>query len=312
MGEGAFDRSIDAVRRFNRFYTRRIGVLHEGLLGSPLPLTHARVLYEVARRDQPTASALRRELGLNAGYLSRVLARLESGGLLGRRPSAKDGRQSLLRLMPRGKRVFARLDARSRQEVGAMLRALSEPDRRRLVETLGVVERLLGGDGPADGGADSYLLRPPEAGDMGWVVERHGILYAREYQYDQTFEALVARIVGSFVDHFEPRRERCWIAERRGAPVGSVFLVRKSARVAKLRLLLVEPEARGLGIGRRLVEECVRFARQAGYRKLTLWTQSELLPARALYRRAGFRLVGRQRHHSFGKDLVAETWDLAL
>jgi DNA-binding MarR family transcriptional regulator/GNAT superfamily N-acetyltransferase len=311
MTENERDRSVAAVRSFNRFYTRRIGVLQEGLLKSALPLTHARVLYEVAHRHEPTASVLGRELGLNAGYLSRVLARLEKSGLVDRRPSTSDGRLSLLRLTPRGERSFARLDARSQEEVGGMLRGLSTADRRRLVDALATTRAILGGDEQPVAKAPPYLLRPHQPGDMGWVVHRHGVLYAR-LGYDETFEALVARIVGDFIDHFNPRRERCWIAERNGALVGSVFLVAKSPRVAELRLLLVEPEARGLGIGSRLVEECVRFARQAGYRKLTLWTQSELLPARALYRRAGFRLVGKHRHHSFGKDLVAETWDLAL
>ena len=312
MSESELDRSVAAVRSFNRFYTRKIGVLQEGLLKSALPLTHARVLYEVARRDEPTASLLGRELGLNAGYLSRVLARLEKGGLVDRRPSTSDGRRSLLRLTPRGERTFARLDARSREEVGGMLRGLSTADRQRLVEALATTRALLGGGDPPTAQAPAYLLRPHQPGDMGWVVQRHGALYAREWGYDESFEALVARIVADFIDHLEPKRERCWIAETKGAPVGSVFVVAKSPRVAKLRLLLVEPEARGLGIGKRLVEECVRFARQAGYRKLTLWTQSELLAARALYRHAGFRLAGKRRHHSFGKDLVAETWDLAL
>jgi DNA-binding MarR family transcriptional regulator/GNAT superfamily N-acetyltransferase len=312
MSDSELDRSVAALRSFNRFYTRKIGVLQEGLLRTALPLTHARVLYEVAHREQPTASALGRELGLNAGYLSRILGRLEEGGLVARRPSDSDGRQSLLRLTPRGERTLARLDARSREEMGGMLRALSTADRRRLVDALGTARTLLGGDEQGVERQPPYLLRSHQPGDMGWVVHRHGVLYAREYGYDESFEALVGRIVADFIDHFDPRRERCWIAERDGTPVGSVFLVEKSPRVAKLRLLLLEPEARGLGIGKRLVEECVRFARQAGYRKLTLWTQSDLLPARALYRRAGFQLVGKHRHHSFGKDLVAETWDLAL
>jgi len=312
LTENELDRSVAAVRSFNRFYTRRIGVLQEGLLKSALPLTPARVLYEVAHRDEPSASVLGRELGLNAGYLSRVLARLEKSGLVERRPSKRDGRLGLLRLTPRGERSFARLDARSREEVGGMLRGLSSADRRRLVDALGTVRRVLGGDDQPVEKGPPYLLRPHQPGDMGWVVHRHGVLYAREWGYDESFEALVARIVADFVDHFDPRRERCWIAERNGAPVGSVFVVAKSPRVARLRLLLVEPETRGFGIGRRLVEECVRFARQAGYRKLTLWTQSDLLSARALYRHAGFRLAGKHRHHSFGKDLVAETWDLAL
>ena len=303
--------SLDAVRAFNRFYTRRIGVLGEHLLDGPFSLTETRVLYELAHRHAPTATELARELGLDAGYLSRILRRFESRGLLGRTPSAADGRQSLLRLTRRGRTVFAPLERRARTEAAAMLGPLPARRQRQVVEAMSTIEQLLAPPRPARQAAP-YTLRPHRAGDMGWVIHRHGALYAREWGYNAEFEALVARICADFLDHFDPTAERCWMAERDGAIVGSVFVVRKSKTVAKLRLLLVEAEARGLGIGRRLVDECIRFAREAGYRRLTLWTQSELDAARRLYEQAGFRRVHQESHHSFGKDLVAETWDLTL
>jgi len=284
------------VRRFNRFYTKRIGVLREGLLESPFSLTEARVLYELAHRDEPTAKDLGAELGLDAGYLSRILRGFERHRLIGRRPSTADGRQSLVSLTAKGEKAFALLDRRSREEVGALIGALPAPEQKRLVAAMDAVQGLLGAKVESKA---PFLLRPPQPGDLGWVVSRHGALYAQEYGYDEEFEALVARIVADF-------------AEGHDQNVGSVFLVRKSKTVAKLRLLLVEPKARGLGIGARLVGECVRFARQTGYRKLTLWTQSELHAARRLYEEAGFRRVHKERHHSFGHDLVAETWELGL
>lgn len=300
---------IEAVRRFNRFYTKEIGVLHEGLLQSPFSLAEARVLYELAHRESPTAVELARELGLDAGYLSRILRGFERRGLLAKTRSATDGRQSLLALTRRGRAAFAPLDAGSRAEIGAMLARLSAADQARLVDTMGAVERLLGG---APEPKAPYLLRDHRAGDFGWVVQRHGALYSEEYGFDATFEALVAEIVAKFIRELDSKRERCWIAERDGANVGSVFLVEKSRTVAKLRLLLVEPSARGLGIGARLVEECLRFARQAGYRKITLWTNSVLHAARHLYETAGFQLVDEAPHRSFGQDLVGETWELKL
>ncbi len=300
---------VDTVRAFNRFYTRQIGVLGERLLESPYSLTETRVLYELTHRDAPTAADLGRDLGLDAGYLSRILRRFETRGLVGRGPAPADGRQRLLRLTRRGRAAFAPLETRAREQVAGMLDRLAVPKRRQVVEAMATIERLLGARPPD---AAPYLLRPHQPGDMGWVVHRHGVIYAREWGYNAEFEALVARICADFLDHFDPAGERCWIAERNGEIVGSVFVVRKSKTVAKLRLLLVEPDARGLGIGRRLVDECVRFARQAGYRRLTLWTQSELDAARRLYQEAGFRRVHRTPHHSFGKDLVAETWDLTL
>ena len=303
------DAHIEAVRRFNRFYTQRIGVLRDGLLGSPFTLTQARVLYELAHREGPSATELARDLGLDPGYLSRILRGFEKRGLVRRTPSRTDGRRSHLALTPRGRAAFAPLDRRSQAEVGSMLAPLPPPDQKRLVDAMRSIQGLL--DPPLRGG-EPVLLRPPHAGDLGWVVHRHGAVYAKEWGYDWTFEALVAQIVAEYVRNLDPARERAWIAEEDGAPVGSVFLVRKSATVAKLRLLLVEPEARGLGIGRRLVEECVAFAREAGYRKITLWTQKPLKAARAIYQGAGFRLVHEEAHRSFSQDLVAETWELAL
>jgi DNA-binding MarR family transcriptional regulator/GNAT superfamily N-acetyltransferase len=309
MAEDGMAARVDAMRRFNRFYTRKIGVLQEGLLRSPFSLAEARVLYEVAHRDRPRAAELGKELGLDAGYLSRILRGLRKRGLVDRRPSEADGRTSLLGLTRRGKAAFATLDERSRQEIGAMLTPLPSPGQSRLVEAMGTIERLLGGSPRT---AAPYLLRSHQPGDMGWVVHRHGVLYAQEYGWDERFEGLVAEIVARFVKGFDPRRERCWMAEREGEVVGSVFLVKQSATVARLRLMLVEPRARGLGIGTRLAGECIRFARQAGYRKITLWTNSVLKAARHIYEQSGFRLVHEGPHTSFGHDLVGETWDLTL
>ncbi|MFO7170608.1 MAG: helix-turn-helix domain-containing GNAT family N-acetyltransferase [Chloroflexota bacterium] len=309
MADGvSLQRRIEAVRRFNRFYTRQIGALRAGLLGSPFSLTEARVLYELAHRREPTASELGRDLGLDAGYLSRILRGFAKKGLIERRPSPFDGRQSLLALTEAGREAFAILNARSREEVAAQLAPLSDADQQRLTEAMGTIERLLGGTAA---GAP-FILRSHRPGDMGWVVQRHGELYAEEYGWNEQFEALVASVVASFIQNFDPQRERCWIAERDGARVGSVFLVKKTDEVAQLRLLLVEPCARGLGIGRRLVEECERFARQAGYRKIRLWTNSVLEAARHIYQTSGYRLVESEPHHSFGHDLVGEYWELDL
>jgi DNA-binding MarR family transcriptional regulator/GNAT superfamily N-acetyltransferase len=302
---------VEAVRHFNRFYTRRIGVLQEGLLQSPFSLAQARVLYELAHRENPAASALARDLGLDAGYLSRILKGFGKHGLVRRSRSESDGRQSILSLTARGRRAFAALDAQSSEEVRGMANRLAPTDRRQLADAMRTIERLLGGD--AIGAAPApYVLRPHQPGDMGWVAHRHGVLYAQEYGWDESFEALVAEIAAKFIRSFDPQRERCWMAERAGEVVGSVFLVERSKRVAQLRLLLVEPDARGLGIGRRLVEECIRFARQRGYRKIMLWTNDVLTAARNIYERTGFRLVEESRHHSFGKDLMGQTWELDL
>ena len=309
MSSPALEHRIAAVRRFNRFYTQKIGVLQEGLLESPFSLAEARVLYELALREQTTATELRRELGLDPGYLSRILAGFGQRGLVSRASSATDRRQSHLSLTQTGRAAFAPLDARSRDEIGGLLAGLPEPDQGRLVAAMEQVERLLGAS-PAP--KVPYLLRPPAPGDIGWVISRHGALYAEEYGFDQTFEALVGEIAAKFITEFDAKRERCWIAERDGEPVGSVFLVKGSDRTAKLRLLLVEPSARGLGIGARLVAECIRFARQSGYQEITLWTQSILVAARHIYQAAAFRLTRSEPHHSFGQDLTGETWDLAL
>ena len=304
---------IDAVRRFNRYWTRKIGVLREGLLHTPYTLTEARVLLEISHRGSPTATDLSRGLGLDPGYLSRVLGRLEERGLLARIPSEADGRRRVLSLTPDGEEAFSLLDARSREEVGEMLGGLSEGEQRHLLEAMRTVEVILDGD-DARGFkySEPFYLRAPEPGDLGWVVQRHGSLYAWEYGWDESFEALVARIVADFAGGHDAARERCWIAEMGGMNVGCVFVVKESAEVAKLRLLLVEPEARGLGLGTSLVEECVRFARSHGYGKLVLWTNSVLGAARHVYEEKGFELVEEEEHHSFGKDLVGQNWELVL
>jgi DNA-binding MarR family transcriptional regulator/N-acetylglutamate synthase-like GNAT family acetyltransferase len=309
MSPSDLDRRVQTVRRFNRFYTQRIGVLDEGLLDSPFSLTEARVLYELAHRDAPTATELRADLRLDAGYLSRILRGFDRRGLLVRESSPSDRRQSLLRLTARGREAFAPLDARSRREIRRLLRDLAPTDQARLIDAMQTIEGLLGARPETKA---PYLIRPHQPGDMGWVVHRHGVLYAEEYGWDQRFEALVAGIVASFVERFDPKHERCLLAEKDGEVVGSVFVVRQSRTVARLRLLLVEPKARGLGLGRRLVQECVRFARQAGYRTLTLWTNSVLVAARRIYEQEGFRLVRTEAHRSFGHDLVGETWELRL
>lgn len=271
------------------------------------------MLYELANREHAVATDLTKELGLDAGYLSRILASFKRRGLLEKRVSADDGRRSELRLTRRGTSVFASLDGRSRDDIGTQLARLPVTDQGRLAGAMATVERLLGEPEAARAGrTSSYVLRAPRPGDYGWVVQRHGALYAEEYGWNEEFEGLVAGIVGKFVAHLDPRRERCWIAERDGTNVGCVFAVKHSPTVAKLRLLLVEPDARGLGIGKRLVQECVAFSRAAGYKKLQLWTNSVLRAARHLYEDAGFELVAEETHHSFGKDLVGETWELRL
>jgi DNA-binding MarR family transcriptional regulator/N-acetylglutamate synthase-like GNAT family acetyltransferase len=298
---------VEAVRRFNRFYTRRIGALRRGLAGSPFPLPEARVLYELAQRRSCTATELRRELGMDAGYLSRLLRGLRRRGLVRAATSAEDARSSLLSLSARGARAFAALEARTRADVEGMLRPLHGAGRERMVGAMRDVEAMLEGGAPA-----RALLRDPRPGDMGRVVQMHGELYAREFGYDATFEALVAEIAAQFVRDFDPRWERCWIAELGGEVVGSVFLVRKSKAVAKLRLLVLDPKARGQGLGKRLTQACLQFAREKGYRKVVLWTQSHLAAARAIYKAEGFVKTASEKHRSFGKDLVAETWELAL
>lgn len=313
MAQADLSSRIEIVRRFNRFYTRAIGVLQEGWLNSPFSLTEARVLYELAHGEKATATVVRNNLDLDAGYVSRILSRFQKHGLVKKTPSENDGRQNLLALTRKGHRQFAPLEARTVQQVRGMLEKLSEGEQRRLIGAMQSIGKLLGpAEKPESAAKISYVLRPHQPGDMGWVVHRQGVLYAQEYGYDEQFEALAAEIVAKFIQSYDPKRERCWIAEKDGEVVGSVFLVAKSATTAKLRLLYVEPSARGLGIGSRLVGECVRFARQAGYKKIVLWTQSELDAARHIYKRAGFRVVEKKRHHSFSKDLVAEIWELSL
>jgi DNA-binding MarR family transcriptional regulator/GNAT superfamily N-acetyltransferase len=299
----AVDR-VAAVRAFNRFYTNRIGVLGDGLLRTPHSLTEARVLYELGQRDVTEVADLRRELEIDAGFLSRLLARLQRNGLVARERSQDDARRQRIRLTADGSAAFAELDRRSAAEIGELLRALGEEDQRRLVAAMDVVRGVLE-DVPR---SDGFVLRPAHAGDFGWIVHRHGVLYAQEYAWDESFEALVARIVADYVEHRDPRREAAWIAELDGEPVGCVLCVRREDDVAQLRLLLVEPRARGRGIGARLIEECLRFATRAGYRRITLWTNDILHEARRLYERAGFELVESAPHHSFGHDLVEQTW----
>lgn len=300
---------IATMRRFSRFYTRQLGLLIEGFLKSEFSLTEGRVLYELAHRDGLTAADLARELGLDAGYLSRILKRFEARGFLGRATAAADGRQAVLAMTDEGRAAFQPLDQASEMEVVTLLAGLSEPERRQLVAAMSTVERLLGGRTEP---RIPYLLRPLQTGDIGWIIRRQGMLYAEEFGWDETFEALVAEIAAAFVKNHDPRTERCWIAEREGEIVGSVFVVRQSDAVAKLRLLYVEPSARGLGIGRRLVDESIRFARARHYQTLTLWTNDILASARRIYEEAGFRLVQEERHHSFGKNLVGQNWDLDL
>jgi DNA-binding MarR family transcriptional regulator/GNAT superfamily N-acetyltransferase len=303
---------VDDVRRFNRFFTRRVGVLREGLLHSPYSLAEARILFEIAHRERAlTASDLSRDLGLDPGYLSRILARLEQQRLIDKVRSETDARRRFLSLTSEGKEAFSSLDARSREEVAEMLGGLSEREQRRLLEAMRIIEGILD-RGKGFKFSEPFYLRQHEPGDMGWVVQRHGVLYAKEYGWDERFEALVARIVADFVDGYDPARERCWIAEMGGEIVGCVFVVRASDTVAKLRLLLVEPEARGLGLGTRLVEECIRFARNRNYEKLTLWTNGVLDAARRIYEEHGFELVEEEEHHSFGKDLIGQNWELVL
>jgi len=301
--------SIESIRSFNRFYTRQIGVLEEGLLQSPYSLTEARIIYELAHHEQTTAAELASELKLDAGYLSRILRDFAQRGLIDKQPSETDGRQTVLSLTEAGQGAFALLNGRSRNQIEAMLNALSPADQNRLIESMNTIQALLGSTPER---SVPYLLRPHQPGDMGWVVARHGIFYNSEYGFDETFEGLVAEITGEFIKHFDPKRERCWMAEMNGEIVGSVFIVKKSDEVAKLRLLIVDPKARGLGIGKRLVDECIRYARQVGYRKITLWTNNVLTAARHIYQSAGFKLVAEDPHHSFGRDLVGETWDLDL
>ena len=300
---------VAAVREFNRFYTSRIGLLDEGYLSSRFSLTEVRVLYELAHRGSATASELSRDLGIDAGYLSRILRGFTRPGVIARTAAKDDARKSILRLTARGKVTVAPLEAKARKQIGVMLADVSPSEQDQLVASMRTIQRGLRPGPPA---APKVALRPHRPGDMGWVVERHGALYSQEYGWDETFEALVADIVAKFITHLDPKRERCWIAEVDGERVGCIFCVKKSKTVAKLRLLLVDPRARGLGIGSRLVDECIGFARAAGYGDLVLWTNDVLVAARRIYERAGFELVESERHTSFGKKLVGQNWRLRL
>lgn len=332
-GETTLDEAVATLRRFSRFYTSRIGVLEEGLLGGPLSLPEGRIIWEVAqngshngsgngsengsenesqnagRNGGHTAARLAAALSLDPGYVSRLLRGLEERHLIARSASPRDARETLIALTEAGRGAYATINARSQREVGAMLAGLSPSDRTRLVAALAIVGRLLG-DAPPP--RVPYILRPPRIGDLGFVVHRQAAIYAGEYGWNGEFEALLAEIVAAFIRDFNSARERCWIAEREGEIVGSVFIVEASDELAKLRMLYVEPSARGLGIGARLVEECLAFARASGYRRMTLWTNDILTAARRIYQRAGFRLVASEQHRSFGHDLVGENWERDL
>ena len=300
--------AVAAVRDFNRFYTNVLGLLREGLLDTPYSLTEARVIFELGRADHAEVAALRAWLDIDRGYLSRILARFEADGLVTRRRSASDGRRQVIGLTPRGRSAFRMLDSRSAGQISALLAERSPADQRRLTAAMASIREVI--EGPAR--PPEFVLREPEPGDLGWVIQAHGALYAREYGWDAGFEALVARIVADFAADHDPRRERAWIAEAGGLPAGCIFCVRKTDSTAKLRLLLVEPWARGAGIGERLVAECIAFARASGYSEIVLWTQDVLTAALRIYQRAGFELVDEGKHHSFGHDLVEQTWRLPL
>jgi DNA-binding MarR family transcriptional regulator/GNAT superfamily N-acetyltransferase len=308
MLDHPLEQRVGAVRRFNRLYTRRIGVLRDNFLDSSYSLAEARVLYELARREQLTATDVAADLGLDHGYLSRILRGFAERGLVAKAPSPSDRRQSLLSLTVKGRLAFAEIDQRSQSEIADMIGKLSPADQERLIGAMRTIERVLVETAPEP----PYILRPPRAGDMGWIVSRHGAIYREEYGWDERLEALTAEIVAAFIRNYDDKRERGWIAERDGENVGCVLLVDETDEIARLRLLLVEPKARGLGIGARLVAEAVRFAREAHYRTITLWTHSVLTAARTIYERAGFKLVASKEHDEFGKTLVGETWELEL
>jgi DNA-binding MarR family transcriptional regulator/GNAT superfamily N-acetyltransferase len=304
--------AVPWVRAFNRFYTNVSGLLRGSHLDSPYSLTEVRVLFELAHTGPAEGAGLRRSLDIDAGYLSRILARFDGEKLTVRERSASDGRRQVIRLTGAGRDAFAELDARQTGQTAALLAGLNERDRGRLLEAMRVIREVLPGEGEAVGRPRAYLLRPPRPGDLGWVVHRHGAVYAAEYGFDETFEHLVARIVADYAGGRDPDREAAWIAEVDGAPAGCVFCVRKDDKTAQLRLLLVEPSARGLGMGARLVDECLRFARSAGYERIMLWTQDCLTAARHVYQRAGFELAEEGGHHSFGQDLTEQIWSRSL
>lgn len=309
MDNSTLTEQISEIRKFNRFFTRKIGVLRERLLHSPYSLTESRIIFELANREKITASDLCNELGLDAGYLSRILNKFEQQSLLVKVRSEEDRRQRLISLTPEGKEAFALLNQRSVDEVGEMLEGLSAIDRSRLLDAMHTIEGILDSSFKY---ADPFFLRPHEPGDMGWVIQQHGRLYKQMYDWDESFEALVAQICADFIQNYKPEKERCWIAEMQGERVGSIFCVQQSDEVAKLRLLLVSPKARGLGLGSQLVRECIRFARNAGYKQMVLWTNDILAEARRIYQKEGFQLAEENNHHSFGHDLVGQNWELTL
>ncbi|MBR1199561.1 MarR family transcriptional regulator [Bradyrhizobium sp. AUGA SZCCT0240] len=309
MSENNSDEAVAAVRAFNRFYTRKLGVLDQQLMKSPFSLSEARVLYELAYREDLSAKQIGAELGLDAGYLSRIVQNFDENGLITRKPLPADRRQFQVALTAKGRQTFAKLERSMQDDIGAMLAALPRGGSQKLVGAMAEIERLLGVSGAA---APPAILRTHRPGDMGWVVQSHGAFYASEYGFDSSFEALVAEIAAKFLTSFDASRERCWIAELDGVQVGSVFVVKHSDDVAKLRLLLVDPAGRGQRLGQRLVAECVAFARATGYRRMTLWTQSILVAARKIYQDAGFKLVATEPHRSFGQSLVGETWEREL
>lgn len=305
------EQRAESVRQFNRFYTRQIGVLGEGHLGSPFSLTETRVLYELAHRDQPTASEIGEALGLDRGYLSRTLRAFKRRGLI-TTARGEDRRRTHLTLTAAGRKAFAPLDKGARRAVVEMLQPLSDGKQRRILDAMDTIRDGLSDSAQPSTAREPYTIRTHRPGDMGWIVHRHGILYSKEYGWDERFEGLVARVVADFVEEFDPSRDRCWVAERGGEIVGSIFAVKKSKTVVKLRLLYVESSARGLGIGERLVDEMIQFSRNAGYRRIVLWTQSDLVSARKIYAAKGFELTGTEGHDMFGSPLTAETWELNL
>ena len=307
--DGALAGRVQAIRGFNRFYTGRIGILRERLVDSAFSLTEVRVLYELAHRDALTATDLVGELGLDPGYLSRLLRNLQNQGLVEKQRSGADARQSVLRLSEAGRAALRPLEKRTEDDLATLLTPLSDGDQQALCGAMSTIRQLLS---PDEAGQPQFILRNHRPGDIGWMIHRHAVLYAREYHWNEQFEALVAGIGARFIERFDARFERCWIAERSGQVVGGVFVARRSVSVAQLRMMYVEPQARGLGIGRRLVDECLRFAREAGYRRMDLWTNSLLVSARRIYQAAGFERVKSEPHHSFGHDLVGETWRLKL
>ncbi|MCG8604638.1 helix-turn-helix domain-containing GNAT family N-acetyltransferase [bacterium] len=302
-------KDVAAVRNFNRFYTKRLGLLEKGFLKTRFPLIQARILFELAQQEQSTATKLKQELGVDAGYLSRILTTFEKDGLVRRSTSQTDSRLRLLRLTAKGRKAFSTLDARSQSDVEKLLNGLTSEEHRRLLGAMAAIEELLH---VSEKPVTAFLLRPHEPGDIGWITYRHGVLYAEEYGFDETFEALVAEILAKFIQNHEPKRERIWIAEWDGERVGSIMLVDAGKGVAQLRLLLVEPKVRGKGLGARLIDECIKLSKRQGYRKIKLWTQSNLLEARHLYTKAGFEIVEEKSHHSFGHDLIAEIWERNL